>query len=525
MEGKHPRKKAWPKNCPWPEPIPDGCGMEDLRGGLRSRNSRGGMPSGGVRSGKPIPAQRDPAMRVRDAIGYEFLNQNLLRQAFTRRAFAQEYGLRGCSEELEFLGDAVLNLMVSRKLICQLSRLDNARTDAPFRPDEGVTEGVLSRLRSEHVCKEQLAARMQALQLDGLILYGTGEAPSDSSREDALEALLGAVAIDSGWHWQVLEQAAEKLIPVRKEKLRGSTQSNCYEKLNAWHQRRYGYLPEYSFTGQPPEYHCFLRIALPESKSELLRHHWEVGNASSRSGAREIAARKAYDFLVDAGLWVSPSEAIDALQPEDAINQLQELYQKKALRQPPSYSFQQLSPEEWQCVCLCEGMITMRFDSSKKKAKKGAAGDMLNRVLGWPAISNDPETGDPDWRRLETERARARNIQYLYKLSTYERNWDGEGALPFSLKLIRDVCCAIQRLDEQPEIEPTELCCIRLTFGNRKSGTFLEIELYEGDLIGVRKHRDGGKITQGCELFEIPAVAADWRRERDALHNSQNENP
>lgn len=211
MESKKAHKKAWPKNCPWPEPIDNGRGMEYLRSGQGSWNSWGSMPSLGVHSGNLIPANRDPAMLVRDAIGYEFQNRNLLRQAFTRRAFALEYGLRGCGEELEFLGDAVLNQLVSKELIRQLSNVDKERTDAPFCLDEGVTEGVLSMLRSEYVCKEQLSARMKALELDGLILYGTGEAPSDSSREDAMEALIGAVAIDSNWNWDALEGVVDTI--------------------------------------------------------------------------------------------------------------------------------------------------------------------------------------------------------------------------------------------------------------------------------------------------------------------------
>ena len=75
---------------------------------------------------------KDPAMFVRDTIGYEFINENLLRQAFTRRAFAVEYGLPGCNEELEFLGDTVLNTVVTRDMLRQLAWVDEYRTEAPF---------------------------------------------------------------------------------------------------------------------------------------------------------------------------------------------------------------------------------------------------------------------------------------------------------------------------------------------------------------------------------------------------------
>lgn len=502
MQSKKATGKPWPKDCPWPRPLSVGC--------EESRDTGFGE----------FPEPDDPAKLAFEAgfrglvlmaTGYRFRSENLLRQAFTRRAFALEYGLSGCGEELEFLGDAILNQLISKELVRQFSRVDKARADAPFCVEQGVTEGTLSKLRSEYVCKERLAARAQALGLEQMILYGTGEAPSDSAREDAVEALIGAVAIDSGWNWEAIEGVVGRIVPVRKEDRPQPLEANCYEKINAWHQRKFGYLPEYKITEGASGYHCLLCIVLPERRRMgFPKHHWTEGDAESRSGAREGAARKAYRFLLEEGLWTSPAEVIAAPQPEDAVNQLQELYQKKALRQRPSYFFRQISSEEWQCVCFCGDMVTMGYEAGKKKAKKTAARDMLDRILGWPAIPTDPTTGGTDWKRHQIEHDRAANIQYLYKLSTWERNWDGEGALPFSPKLIRDVCCAIKRLDEQPTIEPGELCCIRLIFGKRGSGSFLEIELYEGGGIFVCKHQGGKKETHGCELFEIPAIVSEW---------------
>ena len=57
----------------------------------------------------PLPS---PVSDIVQIIGYEFVNENLLRQAFTRRAFAVEYGISD-SEQLEFFGDSVLNLCVT----------------------------------------------------------------------------------------------------------------------------------------------------------------------------------------------------------------------------------------------------------------------------------------------------------------------------------------------------------------------------------------------------------------------------
>lgn len=57
----------------------------------------------------PMDPYKNPVVAMRSAFSYKFSNENLLRQAFTRRAFQIEYGLDGCSEELEFLGDTILS--------------------------------------------------------------------------------------------------------------------------------------------------------------------------------------------------------------------------------------------------------------------------------------------------------------------------------------------------------------------------------------------------------------------------------
>lgn len=394
MESKKAHKKAWPKNCPWPEPIYNDRGMEYLRSGQGSWNSWGSMPSLGVHSGNLIPANRDPAMLVRDAIGYEFQNRNLLRQAFTRRAFALEYGLRGCGEELEFLGDAVLNQVVSKELIRQLSNVDKERTDAPFCLDEGVTEGVLSRLRSEYVCKEQLSARMKALELDGLILYGTGEAPSDSSREDAMEALIGAVAIDSNWNWDALEGVVDKISCIQKEKLHHRAERSYYDRFNAWHKKNFGVMPEYETFGQAPKYYCTLRYFIPENDQNLYRDRREDTDADSRSAAREWAARRAYEFVLQHGLLTIQSDFEMTPRLEDSINQLQELYQKKILPDKPQYSFQQYSSDNWHCTCKCGNLTTFGNGIGKTKAKKTASYDMLNQLLKRLPAAMHPDSGD-----------------------------------------------------------------------------------------------------------------------------------
>ena len=583
MQKNNENRKPWPENCPWPEPIPKGCGEdwsedwpdpdtldEDAAELLEIREYVDSLVEDGLLNDdytlnkdyfedkdedpddwKPEKGaefwedgrfdldawadefsnevnllkigfeKNDPAGRVRNAIGYEFINENLLRQAFTRRAFALEYGLSGCSEELEFLGDAILNQVVSKELIRQLSDVDKTRTDAPLQLDHGVTEGVLSKLRSNYVCKEQLAKRAQALKLDMLILYGTGEAPSDSSREDAMEALIGAVAIDSDWNPDAIEGVVDKLLCVQKEKLHNREETSYFDRFNAWHQKRFGVMPKYEVSGMAPKYYCTLRYFIPENDQNLHRDRREDTYADSRSAAREWAARRAYEFVMNHGLWTDSAEISVTPRLEDTINQLQELYQKKKLAELPSYSFRQVSPEEWQCVCMCCGMVTMGFDVGKTKAKKAAAYDMLNRIQGWRSITVNPETGETDLNKDANERIRADNIEILYEISKYKKNWDREGALPFSIKLIRDIFYVLKKLDDQPTVGPLAFGNIQLEYGTRKSEYFLRIEFTSNGLIYCHDHFEGKKDTHRCELDDIPVYVAEWMKQREAYFENR----
>ena len=322
---------------------------------------------------------KDPAMFVRDTIGYEFINENLLRQAFTRRAFAVEYGLPGCNEELEFLGDTVLNTVVTRDMLRQLAWVDEYRTKAPFTVR--LQEGGLTKIRSAYVNKEFLAGRVAELGLDKLILYGTGEEPTESSREDVLEALLGAAAIDSNWDWDVLGALVDRLVCVQVEKPDYFLKESFYDIFNAWHQRRFGVMPDYEMQGIS-QFHCALRFRVPANDKGIREaQRIDVDGCYSRSLAREQAAMQAYEFVRHNGLWIDLKEAGITPELENSINQLQELYQKKYVEQLPVYEFTEEEGDSWYCICRCNGVAGTGYGASKTKAKKEAAYMVLRNLF------------------------------------------------------------------------------------------------------------------------------------------------
>ncbi|MBQ7676621.1 MAG: ribonuclease III [Lachnospiraceae bacterium] len=125
---------------------------------------------------------------VEEAIAYEFKDKNLLKMALTHSSYANENRLPHFSdnERLEFLGDAVLELMSSEFLYLNFPELP---------------EGDLSKMRAALVCEPTLANVARKLSLGEHIRLSHGEQVNgggarDSILSDAMEALLGAMYLD-----------------------------------------------------------------------------------------------------------------------------------------------------------------------------------------------------------------------------------------------------------------------------------------------------------------------------------------
>jgi ribonuclease-3 len=123
------------------------------------------------------------------AAGLKFKNLELLNLSFTHRSLANESGRLGNNERLEFLGDAVLGA-VSAALLYEFFAEKN--------------EGELAKIKSVVVSEEILAGIARDLQIDAQLLLGKGEELSGGRAKnailaDALEALIGALYLDSGY--------------------------------------------------------------------------------------------------------------------------------------------------------------------------------------------------------------------------------------------------------------------------------------------------------------------------------------
>lgn len=107
--------------------------------------------------------------------------------AFLHESYSNENNIDECYERLEFLGDAVLDLVVSEFL---------------YNMDSNLTEGQLTRMRSNYVCKKALYIYSKELELDQYIKLGAGvdltRREIDSVVSDVFESFIGALYLDSG---------------------------------------------------------------------------------------------------------------------------------------------------------------------------------------------------------------------------------------------------------------------------------------------------------------------------------------
>jgi ribonuclease-3 len=129
-----------------------------------------------------------PLADIQQRIAYQFSNAELLERALTHKSYSNENRVPYHNERMEFLGDAVLNLVVSEYLMKTC-------------PDS--TEGDLSRLRAAVVSEPALAAIAREIGLGSYILLGRGEEQTGgrdkgSLLANCLEALIASIYLDTG---------------------------------------------------------------------------------------------------------------------------------------------------------------------------------------------------------------------------------------------------------------------------------------------------------------------------------------
>ncbi|EXI82111.1 MAG: Ribonuclease 3 [Candidatus Accumulibacter appositus] len=212
--------------------------------------------------------------RLEKAFGYTFRDRELLQTALTHRSYSSPH-----NERLEFLGDAVLNAAIARRL---------------FEHFPNLPEGDLSRLRANLVRQDSLHRQALALSLGDHLLLGEGEQKSGGHRRpsilaDALEALFGAVWLDAGF-----DAASEVILRLYQDMIvklaPGQGIKDAKTRLQEYLQGRRLALPQYALINTEGEAHA--QHFTVTCTIEALRICSE-GSGSTRRAAEQVAAERA----------------------------------------------------------------------------------------------------------------------------------------------------------------------------------------------------------------------------------------
>ena len=219
---------------------------------------------------------------LREALGYEPRDATLFAAALTHRSAAGPN-----NERLEFLGDAVLNL-VSAELL--------------YRSFPGAAEGDLSRLRARLVSREPLAEVAAGLGLGAVLQLGSGELRSGGFRRqsilaDALEAVCGALFLDGGL--AAATDAISRLLGPRIAALPDpAALKDAKTRLQEYLQARSLTLPRYEVERVEGEAHAQTFRVSCEVAALGRRVHG--GGSSRRRAEQEAAARMLREIGADA---------------------------------------------------------------------------------------------------------------------------------------------------------------------------------------------------------------------------------
>ncbi len=215
---------------------------------------------------------------LKKTLDFEFRDVELLRQALTHRSAAGSN-----NERLEFLGDAVLDTVVSEVI---------------FRLMPLAGEGVLSRIRSSLVKDMSLAMLAEELGIGEQLILGPGEKRSGVYRRssvlaDALEAIFGAVYLDAGFEEarRVIHKAyGERLLDLPDTAARRDPKSRLQEVLQAQQIERPSYTVD-AVTGQAHRqtFEVSCRIAALDAVT--------IGRGRTRREAEQEAASKMLDLM------------------------------------------------------------------------------------------------------------------------------------------------------------------------------------------------------------------------------------
>lgn len=223
---------------------------------------------------------------LNDIPDLQFVDKSLLQQALTHPSYINEHPENsvGSNQRLEFLGDAILALVVAHEL---------------FLRNPNLAEGELTKIRSHLVNGRALANLARSIALGEHLRLGQGENSSggrdrDSNLAATLEAIIGAVFVERGY------RAAQKFIVslmspelgLSSEQVLGNDPKIMLQEL-------------LQFQGQPPPQYSVTKTEGPDHAPKItvkvttITGVSDVGTGSRKLDAERSAAKKVYTLLTD----------------------------------------------------------------------------------------------------------------------------------------------------------------------------------------------------------------------------------
>ncbi|MEK7790227.1 MAG: ribonuclease III [Deltaproteobacteria bacterium] len=222
--------------------------------------------------------------RLEKTLGYQFKDQNLLTESLIHKSYSYENLASKLkhNERLEFLGDAVLELVVSDLLMEHFPQ---------------AAEGELSRLRASIVNETQLATVASKLELGKLIYLGKGEEQTKGRTKNSIlantyEAVLAAIYMDGGYD-KVYAVVQDQFLPLIAEAKKTGFDRDYKTRLQEEMQNRYKKIPRYQVKEEAgPDHNKTFRVEV-SIKGRFLA----LGSGKSKKEAEQDAARGALQVL------------------------------------------------------------------------------------------------------------------------------------------------------------------------------------------------------------------------------------
>jgi ribonuclease-3 len=219
---------------------------------------------------------------IETKLGYKFQDKKLLELSLIHRSYANEHrGLREHNERLEFLGDSVLNLIITETL---------------YREHPRLPEGVLSHIRSRIVEASSCDFFAKKLGIDHYLLLGRGEKMNQGKGRisivaDFFEAIVGAIFLDGGYiaaHRFILENFSKEI-----ERMPESEEKNFKAQLQDYTQKKHKETPEYIIVSESGPEHEKNFVVEVRLQGKTLAE----GAGSSKKEAQQQAAKSALLFF------------------------------------------------------------------------------------------------------------------------------------------------------------------------------------------------------------------------------------